>query len=240
MFYYFRRYTLTMKKILITGVSGNLGQAVMQKFLGEGYMVIGTLIPNDPHKPDIKNPAFQAVEANLMDESAAGRMVEDLYAEFSRIDAAVLTVGGFAMGDIAGTASADIMKQISLNFNTAYHVARPLLAKMRQQGTGRIFLIGSRPGADMRNGKGMTAYALAKSLIFRLAELMNEETAGTGIVTSVIVPSTIDTPQNRAAMPEADFNRWVNPADIAETIFYYCSEAGASIREPLIKIYNKS
>ena len=62
----------------------------------------------------------------------------------------------------------------------------------------------------MKNSKGMVAYGLGKSLIFRLAELMNEEAKGTNIVTSVIVPSTIDTPQNRATMPDADFNKWVN------------------------------
>lgn len=82
---------------------------------------------------------------------------------------------------------------------------------MMQQGSGRIFLIGSRPGFDMSNSKGTVAYGMNKSLIFRLAELMNEEAKGMNIVTSVVVPSTIDTPQNRTAMPEADFNKWIKP-----------------------------
>ena len=66
---------------------------------------------------------------------------------------------------------------------------------MLKQNSGRIFMVGSRPGIDMKNSKGMVAYGLAKSLIFRLAELMNDEAKGTDVVTSVIVPSTIDTPQ---------------------------------------------
>ena len=77
-------------------------------------------------------------------------------------------------------------------------------------------MIGSRPGANMKNSKGMVAYGLGKSLIFHLAELMNEEAKGTNVVTNVIVPSTIDTPQNREAMPHADFNKWVTPEAIAD------------------------
>ncbi len=67
---------------------------------------------------------------------------------------------------------------------------------MLKQNSGRVFIIGSKPGLDARNGKGMVAYGLAKSLIFRLAELMNDEAKGKNVVTSVVVPSTIDTPQN--------------------------------------------
>ena len=92
----------------------------------------------------------------------------------------------------------------------------------------------------MRNGKGMTAYALAKSMIFRLAELMNEEARGSAVVTSVIVPSTIDTPQNRAAMPDADFTQWVSPAAIASAVYFYCTEEADVIREPVIKLFARS
>ena len=95
---------------------------------------------------------------------------------------------------------------------------------MMQQGIGRIFLIGSRPGLDMRNSNGMTAYGLAKSLIFRLAELMNDEAKGSNVVTNVVVPSTIDTPQNRKAMPDAKFDTWVKPEDIANVIYYHCQQ----------------
>ncbi len=111
---------------------------------------------------------------------------------------------------------------------------------MLQQGYGRIFLIGSRPGLDAKNGKGMVAYGLAKSLIFRLAELMNEEAKGHNVVTSVIVPSTIDTPQNRKSMPDANFDNWVKAEDIADVIAFYCSGEGKSLREPVIKVYGNA
>lgn len=77
----------------------------------------------------------------------------------------------------------------------------------------------------MKNSKGMVAYGLSKSLLFRLAELMNDEAVGTGVKTVVIVPSTIDTPQNRAAMPGADFSKWQTPEFIADIIFSNCITA---------------
>ncbi len=229
-----------MQTALITGASGNLGQAVVRKFLAEGYHVVGTVIPNDPVKLSIDHPAFETTTANLMDEVAAGQLVRSVAEKRGSIDAAILTVGGFAMGSIAETTAADILKQYKLNFETAYNVTRPVFMQMMQQGSGRIFLIGARPGLSMKNSKGMTAYGLAKSLIFRLAELLNEEAKGTNVVCSVIVPSTIDTPQNRKSMPGADFSSWVSPKAIADAIYFYSSPAGAAIREPVIKLYGDS
>jgi NAD(P)-dependent dehydrogenase (short-subunit alcohol dehydrogenase family) len=123
------------------------------------------------------------------------------------------------MGDMEKTTVKDVNKQLELNFITAFNVARPVFLQMKKQGAGRIFLVGSRPGMDMKNSKGMIAYGLSKSLVFRLAELMNDEAAGTGVVIQVIVPSTIDTPQNRKSMPGADFSKWVKPETIAERTF---------------------
>lgn len=229
-----------MRSIIITGASGNMGQAVVKKFLAGGYHVTGSILPNDPVKLDIRHTAFETTTADLMNEMAAAEMVKAISAKRGSIEAAVLTVGGFAMGNMAETSSADILKQYKLNFETAYHVARPVFAQMMQQDSGRIFLIGSGPGIDMHNSKGMLAYGLTKSLIFRLAELMNDEAKGTNVVTAVIVPSTLDTAQNRASMPAADFSKWVTPEAIAEVIFFYCSDNAAAIREPVIKIFGRS
>jgi NAD(P)-dependent dehydrogenase (short-subunit alcohol dehydrogenase family) len=86
----------------------------------------------------------------------------------------------------------------------------------------------------------MVAYGLAKSLIFRLAELLNDEGKSHGVVTSVIIPSTIDTPQNRKAMPDANPDNWVKAEEIADVIYYYCSDEARSLREPVIKVYGNS
>ncbi len=229
-----------MKTAIITGASGNLGQAVVRKFITEGYKVIGTILHNDSVSLDFPEHRFEKVVVNLMDEKDSQKFVENIIARHGSIDVAVLTVGGFAMGNIATTCTADIMKQYQLNFETAYNIAHPAFVQMTKQNSGRIFMIGSKPGLDGKNGKGMIAYALGKSLIFRLAELMNDEAHGTNVVTAVIVPSTIDTPSNRKAMPDANFTNWIKAADIANAIYYHCTSEAATLREPLIKVYNNA
>jgi NAD(P)-dependent dehydrogenase (short-subunit alcohol dehydrogenase family) len=228
------------KTAIVTGASGNMGQAVIKKFLAEGYNVIGTIVPNDPTPFDIADDKLEKIIVDLMNEDDSQKFVQSVIAKHASIDVAVLTVGGFAMGSIAETKTADIYKQYHLNFETAYNVARPAFIQMLQQKSGRIFLIGSKPGLSAVNGKGMVAYSLGKSLIFRLAELMNAEAKGTDVVTAVIVPSTIDTPQNRKSMPDVDFNKWVKPEAIADVIYFYCSGGAAVLREPVIKIYNNA
>lgn len=229
-----------MKTAIVTGASGNMGQAVVNKFIDEGYKVIGTIVPNDPVPLDFPADKFEKVVVDLMNEDDSAKFVTEVIAKYGSIDAAVLTVGGFAMGSVAETKTSDIAKQYKLNFETAYNVARPVFVQMLKQNSGRIFIIGSRPGLDAKSGKGMVAYGLGKSLIFRLAELMNDEAKGKNVVTSVVVPSTIDTPQNRKAMPDADPAKWVKPEAIADVIYFYCTDEAAVLREPVIKVYNNS
>ena len=225
---------------IVTGVSGNMGQAVAKKFIDEGYKVIGTIIPNDPATLNFPTDKFEKQVVDLVNEEDSAKFVNDIISKYGSVDAAVLTVGGFAMGTISETKTSDIAKQYKLNFETAYNIARPVFVQMLKQNSGRIFVIGSRPGLDAETGKGMIAYGLGKSLIFRLAELMNYEAKGTNVVTTVVVPSTIDTPQNRKAMPGTDPSNWVKPEAIADLIYFYCSDAGAVLREPVIKVYNNS
>jgi NAD(P)-dependent dehydrogenase (short-subunit alcohol dehydrogenase family) len=227
-----------MKTAIVTGASGNMGQAVVEKFIDEGYRVVGTVIPNDPVAIDFPADKFEKTVVDLMNEDDSEKFVTEIISKYGSVDVAVLTVGGFAMGSIAKTKTSDINKQYKLNFETAYNVARPVFVQMLKQKNGRIFIIGSRPGLNAMQGKGMVAYGLAKSLIFRLAQLMNDEAKGTNVVTSVVIPSTIDTPQNRKAMPDADPSKWVKAEAIADVIYFYCTQQAASIREPVIKVYN--
>ena len=225
-----------MKTAIITGASGNMGQAIVKKFLREGYHVIGTAVANDPVPMEFDDANFEKVIVDLMSEEDSEKFVQTVIEKNKNIDVVVSTVGGFAMGSVAETKTADIFKQYKLNFETAYNIARPSFIQMIKQNSGRIFLVGSRPGLDAKNGKGMVAYGLGKSLIFRLAELMNEEAKGQNVVTAVLVPSTIDTPQNRKAMPNGDANKWVKPEAIADTIYFYCADEATVLREPVIKL----
>jgi len=229
-----------MKVAIVTGASGNMGQAVVKKFIAEGYYVVGTIIPNDPAPMDFPSDKFEKIVVDLENEDDSQKFVGAILEKHGSVDAAILTVGGFAMGKIADTKTADIAKQYKLNFETAYNVARPVLVQMLKQNSGRIFIIGSKPGLSAKNGKGMVAYGLAKSLIFRLAELMNDEAKGKNVVTSVVVPSTIDTPQNRKVIPDANFDYWVKPEAIADVIYWHCTAEAAVLREPVLKVYNNA
>ena len=229
-----------MKTAIVTGASGNLGQAVIKKFLAEGYNVIGTVIPNDLVPINFPEDNFEKAVVDLRDEDDAEKFMDDVVSTYSTIDAVILTVGGFAMGSIADTTSENIMKQYKLNFETAYNIGRPAFIQMMKQNSGRIFMIGSRPGLQASFSNGMVAYGLAKSLVVRLTELMNIEAKGKNVVASIVVPSTIDTPQNRQSMPDANFNNWVNPESIASIIYFHCTEEAAALRETVIKVYNNS
>lgn len=229
-----------MKKAIITGASGNMGQAVVKKFIEQEYFVIGTVLPNDKTELNFPGDKFEKIVVDLEDENESQKFVDAVISGHESIDAAILTVGGFAMGSIAETKTSDILNQYKLNFETAYNVARPLFIQMMKQNSGRIFIIGSKPGLSAKNGKGVIAYGLAKSLIFRLAELMNIEAKGKNVVTSVVVPSTIDTPPNRKSMPDANFGNWVKPQAIAEVIYWHCTDAASVLREPIIKVYNNA
>lgn len=237
-YYLVKETNKKMKTAIVTGASGNLGQAVVKKFIVEDYFVIGTALSNNVM--DFPSNKFEKYTVDLMNESGSQKFIESVVTKYKNIDVAVLTVGGFAMGKIADTQTNDIEKQYKLNFETAYNVARPVFMQMLKQNSGRIFLIGSKPGLNAKNSKGMIAYGLAKSLIFHLAELMNDEAKGKNVFTSVVVPGTIDTPLNRKAMPDGNFDNWVNPESIANVIYRYCTDEFSLLRENILKVYNNS
>jgi NAD(P)-dependent dehydrogenase (short-subunit alcohol dehydrogenase family) len=227
------------KTAIITGSAGNLGQAVVKKMTATDYHVIGTIHgKQEKNRHDEKD--FEEIELDLLNEEGCRKFVEEAVAKNKTIEVAVLTAGGFAMGNIMSTKTSDIFKQYQLNFETTYNIAKPIFRQMIKQNRGRIFFIGSRAGADTSKAKGVTAYSLSKSLLFRLAELMNDEAKNKNVTVSVVVPSIIDTPQNRKSMPDADFSAWVTPSQIADVIYLYSADEASIIREPVIKVYNRS
>lgn len=225
--------------IIVSGAAGNLGTAVVARLLKDHEHLSLTVGPQaEPRRIPAGN--WSATNLNLLDESAAAEYVEQVAQKFERIDAAVLLVGGFAPGSIAETDGESLHRMYRLNFETAYFLARPLLARFRAQGSGRFVFISSRPAFNAAEGKALVAYALSKGLVAQLAELINEEGKEHNIVASVIAPSTLDTPLNRQAMPDANFDRWVPPARIADTIAFLLSPAGRMLREPIMKIYHQA
>lgn len=229
-----------MKNIIITGANGNLGSAVVKKFLDEKYNVTA-VDAADNHLGFAKGKSgFQFKTVDLSSEQLATAFVQESIEANKKIDGALLLVGGFAMGGIAETTAADIDKMISLNFKTAFFLARKLFEHMKGNGYGRLVFVGARPALKAEQGKNMIAYALSKSLLFKLAEFLNADAKGKNVVTSVIVPSTIDTPQNRQSMPDANPENWVKAEQIAEVLEFICSDKNDPLREPIYKLYNNS
>jgi NAD(P)-dependent dehydrogenase (short-subunit alcohol dehydrogenase family) len=228
-----------MKTVLITGASGNLGTAVVAAFLQDGYKVVAVVREEEDKSKLPAHPNLQVQVVNLQDEKETTALIQNLTAT-TPVHGALLLAGGYAPGGIEHTTLDGIRSQMSLNFETAYAVARPLFQHMMQQGTGRLVFIGSQPALIPRKGKTSIAYALSKALLFNLAEIFNDAAKGTDVVSSVVVPSTIDTPPNRAAMPDADPAKWVQPGELAGVLRFICSAEAAALREPIFKVYKNT
>lgn len=225
------------KTVIITGAAGNLGRATAHRFANDGYSVIATIEPGKDGPTGLPQEAA-LYPVDLLDETAVKEFVSTVAGKYGNIDAALLLAGGYAGGGISETDSAALQRMINLNFATAYNAARPIFLQMtRQAQGGRIVLVGARAALEPGAGKSALAYSLSKSMLFSLASMMNADGAANNVVTSVIVPSTIDTPENRAQMPNADFSKWVKPEKIAGVLAFIASEAAHPIVEPVYKVY---
>jgi NAD(P)-dependent dehydrogenase (short-subunit alcohol dehydrogenase family) len=226
--------------IIITGANGNLGTAVVKKFLDSGFKVIAVDHSGNHLGFAEGHDNFELHAVNLGNESETDSFMKEAISLNGQIHAAALLVGGFAMGAVKDTNMDSLKKMYSLNFETVYNAARPLFLHMLDNNYGRIIFVGARPALKPEQGKNMIAYALSKSLLFKLAEFMNAEAKGKNVFVSVIVPSTIDTPINRQSMPDANPDNWVKAEEVAEILDFICSEKAAVIREPVYKLYNNS
>jgi NAD(P)-dependent dehydrogenase (short-subunit alcohol dehydrogenase family) len=228
------------KNVIITGAAGNLGEAAVKKFLALDYTVIVTVSPGKKLGYDTPAPV-DLHELDLTDETAVEKFAKRVILAYGGIHAVLLLVGGYASGKTAETDHALISKMHKLNFDTAYFLARPIFVRMcNQPDGGRLIFVGSRPSLIAKQGKNNVAYALAKSLLFKLAEFLNVEGSSSNVVSTVVVPSTIDTPQNRSSNPGANFDDWVKSEAIAEAMAFICSEEGKVLREPVFKVYGNA
>ena len=206
------------KTVIITGASGNLGRAVVNFFLNKNWFVIALVNPNgvNPYRNDSQLVSYAV---DVPDEKSVMNFMSEISEKHPEINAAIMLVGGYAPGNIAITDAGLIHRMIDLNFYSAYHISRMLFNQMKNQQSGNLIFIGSNPATDISAAAGSLAYALSKSLLYKLSDVMNFEGKKHNIKSKIIVPGTIDTPQNRMAMPEADFSKWQKPEDIAERIY---------------------
>ncbi len=225
-----------MKHVLVTGASGNLGFAVVQRFTREEMFVMGTVRPGDTKIDHYESEHFKKFETDLLNEAATQQCVSDMLFEHRHIDVLIATAGGFAMGNLRDSRTTDIYEQVRINFESAYNMVRPVFLHMQQQHSGRIFLIASHSGINPASGKNMVGYTLAKAMLVNLANILNEEGKEQNVVTTIIAPGTIDTFQNRQAMPASSMKDWVTPEQIAEIIYFYSTEAAEVIRGGVVRV----
>ena len=229
-----------MKTVIITGANGNLGTAVTKEFLDKNYRVIATVARENAARDLKPHPNLEISVVNLTDEKETASFVENTIQKYTVIDAALLLVGGFAMGGIENTTGDDLRKQIALNFETAFYVTKPLFGHMMHNKKGNIVFISARPALNPAQGKDLIAYGLSKSLLLTLAEYLNEAAKGLNVSISVVVPSTLDTPLNRQSMPDVNPDNLVKPLEIAETLEFLVSDKSSALRETVLKIYNNA
>lgn len=220
------------KIVLITGATGGLGTDVTKAFLEVGATVVG--VSRSIRQQDFASPMFTAYSADLMQPQATSDLVVQIMAKFGRIDVLVHVTGGFAAAKIHETDDETWTRMRDLNLSSAFYVSREVLKAMRQSGGGRLIAIGSLAAVEPHAALG--AYATFKSALSMLYRTIALENQDKNITANVILPGTMDTPANRAAMPEADATKWVQPAHVAKVALLLAGDEGAQINGALIPV----
>lgn len=229
--------TFEGRTCLITGAAGNLGRAVATAFSSSGAALI--LMDVDykalraAHEEDDKRKLL--VQADLLDADSVAQAVTTAAKSFSRIDVLCNIAGGFRMGQpVHETADETWDLMLDLNAKSVINTARAVVPGMLVAGRGKIVNIAAMAALDGKENMG--AYSASKSAVVRLTESMSAELRGKGINVNCILPSIIDTPQNRAAMPKADPRRWVAPEALADVILFLASDAARAIHGAAVPV----
>ena len=219
---------------LVTGANGGLGTFVTNSLLTAGATVVG--IARSIAAGEAHDSRYYPVSANLTDPEEVRNLVTRLAAQFQKIDILVHVMGGFTGGaSVAQTDDATWQKMMDLNVNAAFYMFRAVVPVMREAGYGRIIAIGSRQAVQPAAGVG--AYSASKAALVSLVQTVAIENKDKNIRANVILPGTMDTPANRAAMPKANFEKWVKPAHVAELVVLLAGEAGGDITGAAISVY---
>jgi NAD(P)-dependent dehydrogenase (short-subunit alcohol dehydrogenase family) len=164
---------------------------------------------------------------DMADEAAVAAFVADLLGRSKKVDAIVNAVGGFAGGDLASTSLTEWRRLIDLNLTSTVVGCRAVLPAMRAARHGRIVNVASR--AVMPPMGGFIAYTVSKSAVIALTQALAQEERSHGVTVNAVLPSTMDTPGNRKAMPDADRSTWVSTDAVADVIAYLASDAASAV-----------
>jgi len=225
--------------VCITGAAGHLWAAVAAWFARQGARLVlldrdaELLRPRFGHLPDAV-----LLPADLLDRAAVAAAVADALARVHHIDMLCHLAGGFHMGEPVHETPASAWDfMMDLTARSFIHMAAAVVPPMRAQGRGRIVAVGAAGG--LKGGAAVGAYAASKSALMRLVESMSAELRDDGINVNAVLPSIIDTPPNRAAMPDADVSRWVAPEALAEVIGFLASDAARAVHGALVPVLGR-
>jgi NAD(P)-dependent dehydrogenase (short-subunit alcohol dehydrogenase family) len=228
---------------IITGAAGNLGTALCHKLAAAGATV--ALLDRDT---DAMAQLLDGLPAdgtaasfgvNLLDPASVADAVNAVHDRFGRIDILANVAGGFAMGptlDETDDATWNLM--LDLNARSVFHTARAVLPHMRAAGYGRIVNVAAR--AALQGQGNMGPYCAAKAAVVSLTESMAAETRELDINVNCILPGTVDTPQNRAAMPDQDHDKWVPTDALADVMVFLASRAARCVSGAAVPVYGRS
>lgn len=217
---------------LITGASGGLGSAVVRAFLEAGARVA-----------TVQNTGADAgvfsLAADLTAADQAAKAVSTVHAHFGRIDALVHLVGGFEGGaTVEQITDSSWKRMFDLNVNAAFYMIRAVLPGMLAGGRGRVLAVGSRNAIEP--AAALAAYNASKAALVSLIRTVALEVRHRGLTANAVLPSVIDTAANRAAMPQADATKWVQPAAIARLLVWLASDAASDVNGAAIPIYGRA
>ena len=223
--------------VLVAGGTGALGGAVLADLVEHGYSVAATwLVPKERERVEqALGDRVQLVQADLMDTAQVQNAVDQV----ADLGAVVNLVGGYAQGGrVHETEPADFERMLELNLRPGFLLARAAMPKLIERGGGAYVGVSAR--AALRPFKGAAGYITAKAAVIAFVESLAAEYRDDGIRANVVLPSTIDTPANRAQMPNADHSKWVPPAEIASVIRFLVSDASAPTSGAAVPVYGRA
>jgi len=219
------------KVIVVTGASGALGKVVAEVALARGARVAGVDYGTSQIATTPDRIEFGGVD--LSDPAQAKKAIDAVASHFGRLDALVNIAGGFAYETVAEGDPKTWQRMYALNVLTALNTSRSAIPHLAASASARIVNVGAM-GA-LQAGSGMGAYAASKAGVHRLTEALAAEWKGK-ITVNAVLPSTIDTPANRASMPKADFGKWVTPQELADVILFLVSDAASAVTGALLPV----
>lgn len=224
--------TLAHRVIVITGGFGVLGRALAEVLLQAGAQP--ALIGRGAAPQDLPAGMLALGGLDLSDAAAAEAAMRAVVQHFGQLDGLVNAAGGFAWEKVEGGSVETWERLFAINLRTALLASQAALPHLLARGAGRIVNVGAAAAAHA--GLGMGAYAAAKAGVARLTETMAEELKDRGITVNAVLPSILDTPANRADMPQADVTRWVSPRALAQVIAFLLGDEAAAVTGALIPV----